>query len=112
MCVGGQARIYVFYRQDTSPAHQRHSILHELGHICARHVIASSAVVDSENLSAEVVREATHRSLYEDDQERAAEAFAYALEDRMGPMRVLGDRRSADPDYQEAVDRYGSILEG
>jgi hypothetical protein len=112
MCVASASSIYVFYRQDTSPAHQRHSILHEFGHICARHVIASSEVVDSDNLNTETVREATHRSLYEDGQERAAEAFAYALEKRMGPMRVLGDQRSADPSHQEAVYRYGSILEG
>jgi hypothetical protein len=110
LCIAGEISIYVFYRVDTTPAHQRHSILHELGHVCARHLPAVGNV-NTENLDEATLARAKHRSFYVDEMERAAEAFAYTMEGRIGLMRAH-ESRSTDPTYQEAVDRYGSILEG
>ncbi|MDX8056674.1 ImmA/IrrE family metallo-endopeptidase [Lentzea sp. BCCO 10_0798] len=110
LCLAGDNRIFVLYREDTTPAHQRHSILHELGHICARH-LPPVGETPTEELGTVPVARAKHRSFYDDSMERAAEAFAYTMESRIGLMRA-NENRPTDPTYQEAVDRYGSILEG
>lgn len=109
LCIPGETRIYVFYREDTAPAHQRHSILHELGHVCARHLPAVE--VAEPELDKATLTLAKHRSHYADAMERAAEAFAYTMQSRIGLMRPQNADKT-DPKYQEAVERYGSILEG
>lgn len=110
LCLPGTSHIFVLFREDTTPAHQRHSILHELGHICARHLPPVGAAA-TEDLGMATLTRAMHRSYYVDSIERAAEAFAYTMESRIGLMRA-NENRLTDPTYREAVDRYGSILEG
>jgi hypothetical protein len=95
MCTSQPQRDYVLYRTDTTPTHQRHSILHELGHLALRH--------DHE--------QDLHRSFYADGHERAAEMFADLVERRIGTMRAR-PADTANPLHATTLDRYGSILEG
>jgi Zn-dependent peptidase ImmA (M78 family) len=75
----GQAD-YIVYQQDTSKAHQRHIILHELGHLLAGH----GATAENDDLVAqlapglepEAVRRALLRTSYDTDHEREAETVA------------------------------------
>ncbi len=71
---------YVVYQQDTSKAHQRHIILHELGHMLAGH----GATAENHDLAGrlvpglepEAVRRALLRTSYDTDHEREAETVA------------------------------------
>ncbi|XVV05361.1 ImmA/IrrE family metallo-endopeptidase [Actinosynnema sp. CA-248983] len=101
VCVAFAHRVYVFYRADTTGDHQRHSVLHEVGHLLCGHV-----TVDGDQPVW------AHRSTYDDARERAAEAFAYEFERRLGPVRVRRGPQPTNEDLSCAVDRYGSILEG
>ena len=95
MCTSQPQRDYVLFRTDTTSAHQRHSILHELGHLALRH--------DHD--------QDLYRSLYADGYELAAETFADLVERRIGTMRAR-PAVTADPVHVTTLDRYGSILEG
>lgn len=73
----------IFYESDTTPEHQRHIILHEIGHMVLGH--------DGDNgddsvwqevvptLPPHVVRKALRRASYDDAAEHDAEAFATLL---------------------------------
>ncbi len=71
---------YIVYQQDTSKPHQRHIILHELGHLLAGH----GATAENHDLGAqlapglepEAVRRALLRTSYDTDHEREAETVA------------------------------------
>jgi hypothetical protein len=80
---------YIVYQQDTSKAHQRHIILHEVGHMLAGH--RTTAEDDSlvalltppgdlrerhPGLEPESVRRALQRTSYDTDHEREAETVA------------------------------------
>ena len=41
LCVSTDAADYIFYEQETSPLHQEHIILHELGHLICDHQATS-----------------------------------------------------------------------
>ncbi|MBO0803330.1 MAG: hypothetical protein J2P25_09705 [Nocardiopsaceae bacterium] len=71
---------HILFQQETTRAHQDHIILHEVGHIIARH---GSDEEDAEILRAlypdvdpEMVRRMTRRTSYETAQEREAETVA------------------------------------
>lgn len=110
LCIAGETSIYVFHRSDLTPTHKQHSLLHELGHIWARHLPSGGGVAEAEIENA-TLTQAHHRSFYNDDKERAAEAFAYTISARIGLMGARSTS-AADPQHQDAVARYGSILEG
>ncbi|MEV5717437.1 hypothetical protein AB0L41_26400 [Amycolatopsis mediterranei] len=76
---------YIVYQQDTSKPHQRHIILHELGHLLAGH----GATAENHGLTApgdlreqypdlepEPIRQALLRTSYDTDHEREAETVA------------------------------------
>ncbi|HEV2778721.1 MAG TPA: hypothetical protein VGX25_04905 [Actinophytocola sp.] len=83
---------YILYQQHTSPAHQGHIVLHELGHILAGHCsdeaddglfaeLYSGREPDAvpeefPDLAPEAVRRALRRTSYDTDQEREAELVA------------------------------------
>jgi len=71
---------YIVYQQDTSKAHQRHIILHELGHLLAGHgATAENFDLVSQlapGLEPEAVRRALLRTSYDTDHEREAETVA------------------------------------
>ncbi|MFE0023453.1 ImmA/IrrE family metallo-endopeptidase [Amycolatopsis sp. NPDC059021] len=72
---------YVFYNTDTSPLHQEHILLHELGHLLCGHAgtgVLSEAVssVLMPNLPAGLVRRVLGRTTYAHQQEQEAELVA------------------------------------
>ena len=79
---------YVFYRTDTTPSHQRHIILHELGHISCRHVgepVPPDLAAEKRPASHAVVGVLKRASGYGEHQEQAAETFAYLVERQTRP---------------------------
>ncbi|MEU9981713.1 hypothetical protein [Streptomyces sp. NPDC050856] len=71
---------YLFYQKETSPAHQDHIILHEVGHVLADHASDES---DGEiwsamlpDLSLDVINRALRRTSYDEEREREAELVA------------------------------------
>ncbi|GAA4527534.1 hypothetical protein [Amycolatopsis samaneae] len=89
---------YVFYRQDTTPSHQRRIILHELGHICCRHVdeqAEPAGIDDGPPCPAEIARAVQRAGCFAADQEQAAETFAYLIERRTRPnLSATGDTQA------------------
>ena len=72
---------YVFYAKDTSPLHQQHILLHELGHLLCGHaegeVLSDKvAAVLTPNLPVELVRRVLGRTTYAREQEQEAELVA------------------------------------
>jgi uncharacterized protein DUF955 len=92
MCIPARDRDHVFYREDTSEAHQLHSILHEFGHLCCGHVTDRPV----------------NRGLYADDQEWAAEHFAYAIETRAGVRQTRSACRS-DQAGADLIERLRAL---
>lgn len=71
---------YIFYQRETSPAHQDHIILHEIGHILADH---NEGEPDHEvwqdllpNISYDVITSVLRRTAYSEEHEREAEMVA------------------------------------
>lgn len=97
--INSQVADYVFYRTDTTPSHQRHIILHELGHISCRHVgdqIRHPAVGGSELGQADVVSAVKRAGGFAEDQEQAAESFAYLVERQTRPnLSATGETPAA-----------------
>jgi Zn-dependent peptidase ImmA (M78 family) len=103
LCVATPTRVHVLYRTDTTASHQRHSILHEVGHLVCRHVTPAA---DGD------IRTVLRRSTYADVQEQAAETFAYEFERRLGPLRMQHGERQEDNRLTHTIERYGLIFEG
>ncbi|WP_328604797.1 hypothetical protein OG943_32845 [Amycolatopsis sp. NBC_00345] len=90
---------YVFYRTDTTPSHQRHIILHELGHISCRHVgnqVARDPVDEDEPDQAAVIGAVKRAGGFAEDQEQAAESFAYLIERQTRPNLSATGETPAD----------------
>ncbi|MGP4001053.1 hypothetical protein [Streptomyces sp. 8N706] len=71
---------YVLYQKETSPAHQDHIILHEVGHILADHQSDDSYGEvwrqTMPDISLDVIKKALRRTSYDEDREREAELVA------------------------------------
>ncbi|MCK2245321.1 MULTISPECIES: ImmA/IrrE family metallo-endopeptidase [unclassified Crossiella] len=72
---------YVFYSVDTSPLHQEHILLHELGHLLCGHagdgeLHETVAQLLMPNLPVELVRRVLGRTGYAQEQEQEAELVA------------------------------------
>ncbi|MFD1542538.1 ImmA/IrrE family metallo-endopeptidase [Nonomuraea guangzhouensis] len=70
----------IFYKPDTTPPHQDHIILHELGHVICEHYPAAN-VKDQRHLlfpslSPAVVRRVLKRTTYWSEEEQEAELLA------------------------------------
>jgi hypothetical protein len=83
-------RDYVFYESDTSPLHQAHIILHELGHVIWGH--RSADVLDHRVLQAllpdidpGVLETVLRRARYETIEEQEAEMLASLVLPRLAP---------------------------
>jgi hypothetical protein len=78
--IATDAADYIFYQRETSPAHQDHIILHEVGHILADHTSDESDrevwQVMMPDLSYDVINRALRRTSYEEEREREAELVA------------------------------------
>ncbi len=108
----------VCYEADTSPLHQRHIVLHELGHMLCGHG-GSEALQDSlgdlvPRLGSRALQImlARQHSGYQERQEAEAEAFAYAIADRLS-KRVADPRPSAEAGTADVrTRRLSDALEG
>lgn len=84
---------YVFYRASDPPLYQRHSILHEFGHIlhhsddCSILEQLPRALVDGSGLSG-AIRSAAARGLEVSAEELAAETIGYALAEKLFGART------------------------
>ncbi|WHT18367.1 ImmA/IrrE family metallo-endopeptidase [Crossiella sp. CA-258035] len=90
---------YVFYAADTSPLHQEHILLHELGHLLCGHAGSGElhetvARVLMPNLPVELVRRVLGRTGYAQQQEQEAELVAsmvmHQARREQGPAPVSG----------------------
>ncbi|WP_328611766.1 ImmA/IrrE family metallo-endopeptidase [Amycolatopsis sp. NBC_00345] len=91
---------YVFYRSEATPTHQRHIILHELGHICCRHIGDRTAdagrAEPGEPDHASIANAVKRAGGFAEDQEQAAEAFAYLVERHTRPnLSATGETPAA-----------------
>ncbi|WP_410673785.1 hypothetical protein [Amycolatopsis sp. cmx-4-68] len=91
---------YVFFRAETTLTHQRHIILHELGHICCRHVGEDAAEAgraeSGEPDHASITSAVKRAGGFAEDQEQAAETFAYLVERQTRPnLSAAGETPAA-----------------
>ncbi|GGM81306.1 hypothetical protein GCM10012275_59940 [Longimycelium tulufanense] len=101
---------HIVYQQETSPFHQDHIILHEIGHILAEH---RSDDHDEEfwlsmmpDLSPEAVRRALRRSSYDTAHEREAELVATLILEWAAVLNRVSPTRASNA----AVQRFQSAL--
>lgn len=112
---------YILYQQETTPAHQDHIILHELGHMLAGHQ-GEQGVDDlprdsfpglapddlHPGLTPDAVRKAMRRTAYDTAHEREAELVAtIILEWASVADRVAPRLSPADPHVQRVEDALG-----
>lgn len=109
--VGTQRADLIIYQRETTPLHQEHIILHEVGHILADH----RSVADGTDweallpaLRGDAIDRVLHRCSYDTAQEREAELTATILLERASVLdRVM-------PAYQEdpSTSRIRAALGG
>ncbi|WP_328972268.1 ParH-like protein [Streptomyces sp. NBC_00239] len=97
---------YIGYPVDTTPLHQRHIVLHEVGHLLCGHrdgsgrLAPATAATLLPNLSGELVRRVLGRTGYTDTEEQEAELFASLVLHRAAragrPPAAAADLGSAD----------------
>ena len=108
---------YIFYEDGTTPAHQRHIVFHELGHVLFNHcgsAVDPSALVGAlTHLDPAVVGRVLARTSFDDEEERQAELFACLAGERMAGEDLglsAGELSPADLDPDISV-RLGSVFE-
>jgi hypothetical protein len=77
----------IFYERDTTPPHQEHIILHELGHVLCDHRRTSSSLGSQveellPSLDPEMVHRVLGRAGYSSEEEREAELLASLIRQR------------------------------
>lgn len=92
----------IFFEADTSPAHQDHIILHELGHVLCHE---QDGALDTDllralfpALSPELVRNALGRTRYSAVEEQEAEVFAHLVVERMWQTPVVAEHAEGSTD--------------
>ncbi|GAA2139486.1 hypothetical protein GCM10009760_21850 [Kitasatospora kazusensis] len=111
---------YIGYPSHTSPLHQRHIVLHEVGHLLCGHrgdsvlgPAAAEALLPS--LPGELIHRVLGRSVYTEVQEQEAEVFASLVLHRavqQRPVRLPGRPPvAAGPADAEAAARLGSLFD-
>jgi len=102
----------VFYQQETTPPHQDHIILHEIGHIIADHPSDETDDDAWDALSTDGPPESTTRALrrtcYDTDHEREAELVATIILEWASVLNPL--YRSVRTHDDPGVDRIGTSL--
>ncbi|WP_441247912.1 ParH-like protein [Kitasatospora sp. McL0602] len=109
---------YIGYPADTTPLHQRHIVLHEVGHLLCGHQGGAGlgpGVTETllPHLSGQLVRRVLGRDAYTEVQEREAELFASLVMHRVslggGPVAELP---VAQPGGEaDTVARLGSFFD-
>jgi hypothetical protein len=106
---------YICYERDTSVPHQQHIALHELGHIlCGHgnsqplHDVLGGLFPQLDNRTLKIMLARRH-GMHTDTDESQAEAFAYAVLDRVRRRPPDKTSRAYAPDDQ--IARLSRILE-
>ena len=103
---------YILYQQETSPAHQDHIILHEIGHMIADHTSDEQdddLLLDLQiGITPDHVRRALRRSSYDSEHEREAEMVATIILGWASVLDVVAPRTGLDPVFPH----LGSALDG
>ena len=98
---------YIIYQEQTTEAHQRHIIAHELGHILAEH--HSDEDDDAAwrelmpDIPPEMIRRALRRTHYDNDHEREAETAATILLEAAAASVSVPGRSARARRAQEAL---------
>jgi hypothetical protein len=98
--IGTTTADLVFYESDATPDHQRHIVLHELGHILFDH--GNDNLQDDvweelvPSLPSDTVRRALRRSSYDTGAEREAETFASVISEWTGSITALDNRTESE----------------
>ncbi|WP_433855497.1 hypothetical protein [Streptomyces kronopolitis] len=103
---------YILFQQETTPSHQRHIVLHEVGHILADH--QSEEVDDEElwkgavpNLAPGSVRRLLRRTSYDEEHERQAELVATIVLEWASVLDRVAPRRAANPSLRRVQTALG-----
>ena len=91
---------YVFYQRETTPSHQDHIILHEIGHILAGHDgnVAGDLAEDLlPHLPPDAVRRGLRRDSYDTAHEREAELVATIVMEWASVLDHISLARASDP---------------
>lgn len=103
---------YILYQQETTASHQRHIILHEVGHILADH---QSDEVDDVALwkgavpvlSTGLVRRLLRRTSYDEEHERQAELVATFILEWASVLDRVAPRRASSPSLRRVQSALG-----
>ncbi|QFU87495.1 ImmA/IrrE family metallo-endopeptidase [Amycolatopsis sp. YIM 10] len=103
----------IFYEEATTPPHQEHIILHELGHLLFDHFAETPSVTEQmrllmPSLDPEVVRRVLGRTTYQETEEQEAELLATLIWERAFLARGSARRPDAVSDrIRETFDWPG-----
>ncbi|MGH3548711.1 MAG: hypothetical protein ACRDQU_11505 [Pseudonocardiaceae bacterium] len=93
--IGRSNEDHIFYQQETTPVHQAHIILHEVGHVIADH---PSDETDLDVMSDEGVPiRAYRRTCYEEAYEREAELVATIILEWVNTLNILDTQPATQP---------------
>jgi len=102
---------YILYQRETSPAHQDHIVLHEIGHMIADHTSDDQdddLLTDLQlGVTPEYVRRALRRTSYDTEHEREAETVATIILGWASVVDIVAPRTqsiSAAPHIDSALD--------
>ena len=87
---------YIFYEERTTPLHQEHIILHELGHLLGDHgtdapLLAEATQVLLPDLDPELVNRMLNRTAYTAEEERMAETIASMILEAANRWKPVSD---------------------
>ncbi|WP_265565533.1 hypothetical protein [Streptomyces hygroscopicus] len=92
---------YIVYQRETSPSHQDHIILHEVGHILADHTSEASGCEFRQILPPDTPRGTINRALrrtaYDEESECEAELVATIILEWSSVLNHVTPRTSEDP---------------
>ena len=95
--IAGPTADYVLYQQHTSPAHQDHIVLHEVGHIIAGHPATELDEATWSLLDPDTLRAAIGRTCYDTEREREAELVATIILTRASVLDAITPAAEPDP---------------
>lgn len=104
----------IYHEESTSPLHQDHIILHEVGHMVCEHRgagVLSADLTDAliSTLPRSVIDTVIGRSVYSNQEEQEAELFASLLLGRAG-RSVAPEEPTLDPSVAEIILRVESAF--
>jgi hypothetical protein len=107
---------HIFFEQETSPLHQEHIILHEVGHLLCNH--RSASVSDQEwaglllpDLDPDMVKGVLRRMSYSRAEEREAELLASLILERAARAVAPRAGRGQDPEVAALLQRLEAAFE-